>query len=104
MGNVTIPLQMAPESLNQAILPGWQFSLFSIDLGDSGDPDVEKAAIQKIGSYGRQIGHLAEALEVVLDHFKLLDSDLPQEKKDILTAFLADAAAARTVKRDHAKK
>ena len=99
MANVNIPIQLAPESLSQAILPGWQFSLFSINLGDSSDPDVEKAAIQKVGSYGKQIGHLAEALEVVIERLQLLESDLPPEKKDVLKVFLGDMATVRGVKR-----
>jgi hypothetical protein len=102
MASVSMPLQLAPENLNEPILPGWQFSLFSVNLGDSSDPAIEKAAIKKIGSYGKQIGHLAEALEVVIEQMKLLDADISPEKKDVLKIFLGDAAAARGVKRDRA--
>jgi hypothetical protein len=100
MGNVNLPVQLAPENLEQSILPGWQFSLFSVNLGESGDAETEKRAIQKIGSYGRQIGHIAEALEVVIERLALLDPDIPPEKKDVLTKFLADVAKMRDVKRD----
>ncbi|HTK34238.1 MAG TPA: hypothetical protein VL358_02980 [Caulobacteraceae bacterium] len=103
MADVNLPIQLAPGVLNEPILPGWQFSLFSINLGDSSDPDIEKAAIQKVGSYGKQIGHLAEALEVVIERLQLLDSDLAPEKKDALKVFLGDVAAARGVKRGAAK-
>jgi len=68
MADVTIPIQFAPGTLDQAILTGWQFSLFSVNLGESSDPEVEKAAIARIGSYGRQIGHIAEALAVIVEH------------------------------------
>lgn len=102
MPDVTLPLQLAPENLSQSILPGWQFSLFSVNLGQSTDATIEKAAIQKVGSYGKQIGHLAEAVEVIIDHFKLLESDLPSDKKDTLKVFLADVAAVRNVKRSKA--
>jgi len=44
MANVTIPIQFAPGTLEQPILPGWQFSLFSVNLGESSNPEVEKAA------------------------------------------------------------
>jgi len=98
MGAVNLPIQLAPENLTQAILPGWNFSLFSVNMGQSSDDAVEKAAIQNVGSYGKQIGHLADALEVVIDHFKLLDSDMPAEQKDKLQIFLGDVAAVRNLK------
>ena len=98
MGAVNLPIQLAPENLTQSILPGWNFSLFSVNMGQSSDDAVEKTAIQNVGSYGKQIGHLAEALEVVIDHFKLLDSDMPAEQKDKLRIFLGDVAAVRILK------
>jgi hypothetical protein len=99
MGDVNLPVELAPEYLAQSILPGWQFSLFSVNVGQSSDDGVEKAAIQTVGSYGKQIGHLADALEVVIDHLNLLESDMPQAKKHILQIFLGDVAAIRGVKR-----
>jgi hypothetical protein len=98
MPNVYAPIQMAPTSLNEPILPGLRFSLFSINLGDSSDPAVESAATANVGSYGKQLGHLAEALEVVIEHLNLLDSDLALEKKDVLKVFLGDVAAVRKLK------
>jgi hypothetical protein len=97
--NVQIPLQLAPESLYQPILPGWQFSLFSVNLGASSDAEIEKSTIQQVGSYGKQIGHLAEALEVVIKQLKLLDSKgLSKDDMDALQVFLGDVAAVRGVK------
>ena len=99
MDSVQIPIGLAPNTLYQPILPGWQVSLFSIDLGASSSPQVEKATIQQVGSYGRQIGHLAEALEVVIDKLKLLEgSSLSRQERDTLQVFLGDVAAARKVK------
>lgn len=99
MGDVNLPVELAPEYLSQSILPGWQFSLFSVNVGQSSDDAVEKTAIQTVGSYGKQIGHLAEALEVVIDHFNLLESEMPEAKKDVLKIFLGDVATIRNVKR-----
>ena len=99
MANVYAPIEMAAASLNEPILPGWRFSLFSVNLGDSSDPTVESAAVAKVGSYGKQHGHLAEALEVVIEHLGLLDSGLAPEKKDVLKVFLGDVAAVRALKR-----
>ena len=99
MANVYAPIEMAPTSLDEPILPGWRFSLFSINLGESSDPTFESAATTKVGSYGKQLGHLAEALEVVIEHLGLLESGMAPEKKDVLKVFLGDVAAVRTLKR-----
>lgn len=105
MGNVNIPVQMAPNVLNQPILPGWQFSLFSVDLGHSSDPEIEKSVIEEIGSYGKQIGHIAEALEVVIERLNLLDADdLDEKQRDAIKVLLGDVAAARSVKHKRAKQ
>ena len=96
MADVNIPIQMAPENLTQPILPGWQFSLFSVNLGDTSDAAVEKDAIRKVGSYGKQLGHLAEALEMVIDHFKLLEAEgLSEKKKDVLKILPSDVSKVR---------
>lgn len=98
MSNVTLPVRLAPEYLDQQILPGWQFTLFNVDLGQSSDPEIEKAAIEKIGSYGKQIGHIAEALEIVILHLGMMEKPLPQPQLDALRIFMGDAAAARKLK------
>ncbi len=100
MTDVNIPIQMAPENLNQPILPGWQFSLFSVNLGATSDATVEKAAIRKVGSYGKQLGHLAEALEVVIEHLKLLEAEgLSTAQKDVIRIFLGDVSKVRGLKK-----
>lgn len=99
MEYVYMPLQLAPSSLNQPILPNWSFNLFNVNLGASSNAALEQAALQKVGSYGKQIGHLAEALEVVIAKLHLLDGErLTQEERDTLTVFLADVAAVRKLK------
>lgn len=103
MENVFLPLQLAPNTLNQSILPNWGFSVFSVNLGASSNSAIEQAALAKVGSYGKQIGHLAEALEVVVDALKLLDGKaLTQEQKDVVQVFLGDVAAIRRIKDDPA--
>jgi hypothetical protein len=97
----TMPLswQLAPQALTQPILPNWQFHLFNINLGASSNPAVEQKALEKVGSYGRQIGHLAEALEVVLKQTRLLDSpELTADEKDVLQVFLGDVSTIRQIK------
>jgi hypothetical protein len=99
MTNVYMPLQLAPTSLSQPILPNWSFNLFSVNLGATSNAKVEEKALEQVGSYGKQIGHLAEALEVVIQKMRLLDSkDLSQEDKDALQVFLGDVSAVRKIK------
>mgnify|MGYP006943317764 CR=1 FL=1 len=97
----TMPLswQLAPDALTQPILPNWQFHLFNVNLGASSNPSVEQKALEKVGSYGRQIGHLAEALEVIVKTTHLLDSpDLTPDEKDVIQVFLGDVSTIRQIK------
>jgi hypothetical protein len=99
VSNVYMPLQLAPSTLTQPILPNWSFNLFSINLGATSNAKVEQQVLDQVGSYGRQIGHLAEALEVVIRKLHLLESkDMSQDEKDALTVFLGDVAAVRKIK------
>jgi hypothetical protein len=61
-------LSLAPSRLTQTINP-WTFtlgSLFTINLGDSADPELESRILDKAGSYGRQIGRLGDVLGILL--------------------------------------
>ena len=64
-------LALAPSQLTQTINP-WTWtmgnvSLFTVNLGKSGAPSVEARILDEVGSYGRQLGRLGEALAVVVD-------------------------------------
>jgi len=97
-----MPLQLAPSTLNQSILPNWSFNLFSVSLGATSNAGIEHEALQNVGSYGKQIGHLAEALEVVIKRLKLLETvDLPQTDRDAIQVFLGDVSAVRNIKASH---
>jgi hypothetical protein len=85
-------------------LPNWSFNLFSVNLVASSNAAVEQEALEKVGSYGRQIGHLAEALELIVGRLKLLESkDLSQQEKDVLQVFLGDVSTIRQIKSSQAK-
>ncbi|MGO9134282.1 MAG: hypothetical protein ACLP8A_09580 [Methylovirgula sp.] len=95
-------LSLAPENLWQAINPwtfyqqGAQFGLINIDLGLTPHPEVEQAVLDEVGSYGRQLGHIGDALEVLLDHLKL--DGLSPSEKDALAVLRGELAAIRQVK------
>ena len=48
---------------------GSQVGLVNIEMGQSSQPAVEQQVLEDVGSYGRQIGRIEEALIVLLDHF-----------------------------------
>jgi hypothetical protein len=103
MDTVYLPLQLAPNNLNQSILPNWSFNLFNVNMGASTNAAIEQEALQTVGSYGKQIGHIAEVLELMVEKLKLLDSEqLSKADKDVLKIFLADSAAVRQIKKAHA--
>lgn len=104
MENVYMPLQFAPSNLNQPILPNWSFNLFNVSLGVSSNAAIEQEALQTVGSYGKQIGHLSEALELIIGKLKLLESqELSRSEKDTLRVFLGDVSAIRKIKASGAK-
>lgn len=102
MEHVYMPLQLAPSSFSQPILPNWSFNLLNVNLGASSNATIEQEALQTVGSYGKQIGHLAEALELVIGKLKLLDSkQLSPSERDTLQVFLGDVSAVRKIKGSH---
>ena len=98
----TFQLSLAPEKLWQAINPwtfyqqGAQFGFINIDLGQTSHPEVERAILDDVGSYGRQLGRIGDALEVLLNHVKL--DRLSQAEKDALSVLRGQLAAVRQVK------
>jgi hypothetical protein len=49
---------------------GSQFGLVNINLGRSSNPQVEQDLLSDFGSYGRQIGRLADAVAVLARRFE----------------------------------
>lgn len=95
-------LSLAPQQLWQAINPwtfdqsGARFGLINIDLGTTPRPDVEQRVLDEVGSYGRQLGRIGDALGVLLDHLKL--EGLAPNERDALDVLRGQLAAVRQVK------
>jgi hypothetical protein len=52
----------APPKLDQPILPGWSFgNIIAVSANNSSSPDTERRIVSQ-HSYGRQIGHLMDAM------------------------------------------
>ena len=96
-------VSLAPDKLWQAINPwsvyleGAQFGLINLDLGHTAQPELEHAILDDVGSYGRQLGRIGDALEVLLDRIQF--DDLSTAEYDALTALRGQLAAIREVKR-----
>ncbi len=95
-------VSLAPQQLWQAINPwtfnqqGAQFGLVNIDIGQTPNPQVERAVLDEVGSYGRQLGRIGDALQVILYHLKL--EGLSQSEKDTLEILRGQLAQVRQVK------
>ena len=57
------PTTWPSSTLNQSILPGWSF--MTVNEGNSSDPATEQRVVAG-DSYGRQIGRMMDALEVLI--------------------------------------
>jgi hypothetical protein len=62
-----------------------QIGFINVNETDSGDPALEQRIVGEVASYGRQLGWISEALEIVLRHAKY--ADLSAEEQDSLTQF-----------------
>jgi hypothetical protein len=49
---------------------GNSFNLFSLNLGRSSNPEIEQQVLTEVGSYGKQLGRICDALTVLVAHFK----------------------------------
>ncbi len=98
----TFQVSLAPQKLWQAINPwtfyqqGAQFGFINIDIGQTPHPEAEQAILDEIGSYGRQLGRIGDALEVMLKHIKR--EGLSQTERDALDVLQGQLAAVRQVK------
>jgi hypothetical protein len=83
----TFQLSVSPQKLWQSI-NSWTFNLqgahlgfINIDLGQTPHPEIEQAILDDVGSYGRQLGRIGDALEVLLNHGTM--DGLNQTKKTL---------------------
>ena len=86
-----------PQRLTQPILPGWTVApVVTITGVNSTAPQTEVEVVQK-HSYGRQLGRIADALQVLIDE---RDPAAPHDKH--LAAFTAMKKEIDDIKRDAA--
>lgn len=67
---------------------GGQFGLVNITVGSTADPETEKRILEGVGTYGRQLGRISDALRVLVEQAQKSGGlEDPQQKK-ALNAFL----------------
>jgi hypothetical protein len=65
-----------------------QTGFININNVRSGDPEVERRIIEEVASYGRQLGRIMEALDVVIGHLRLGErNDLTADERRALQDF-----------------
>ena len=79
-----------------------QFGLININLGQSSDPDLERDILDEVGSYGRQIGQISDALDVLLRHVSL--ENLSKRDRDALTDFRLQLEQVNRLKEKRGRK
>jgi hypothetical protein len=55
----------APGNLNQPILPGWSFGNISVNY--AGNVEIEKDVVEKVASFGKQLGIITDAVLALAD-------------------------------------
>ncbi len=65
-------------------LVGNRFGLVNINLGKSSDLELEKEILEDVGTYGKQLGQIGDALRVLIDHVEL--GNLTREEKRAIAA------------------
>jgi hypothetical protein len=81
---------------------GSQFGLININLGQSSAPKVEEDMLSDVGSYGKQIGRIGDALIVLLTHFHPR-TELTHEESAAIAALKKMLNDAADVKQKHTR-
>jgi hypothetical protein len=82
---------------------GGQYGLININLGQSSAPAVEEEVLSDVGTYGKQLGRMGDALIVLLAHFHP-KTPLTGAEKAALAALKDMLAKIASVKEKHARK
>lgn len=81
---------------------GGQYGLININLGQSSAPAVEEEVLSDVGTYGKQLGRIGDALLVLLAHFHP-KTPLTGEEKAAIAALRGMLDQIAAVKERHAR-
>ena len=80
-----------------------QVGLINVSLGQSSAPAVEKQVLDQVGSYGRQLGRIADALAVLVKHFHP-GEPLSEKEHEALVALKLMLDDIADIKREHGRE
>jgi len=91
MPNVNLPLSGAVTQLWKTWVSavaevGSQFGLINVVIGRSSNPQAEDAVVSEVASYGRQLGRVEDALEVLIRRL-VKATELGEAEKRAITDF-----------------
>jgi hypothetical protein len=78
---------------------GNQFGLVNITVGSTADPEVEKEILEDVGTYGRQLGRIGDALRVLVENADT--SKLTAQQKKAFVAFIYQVDKVDDIKTKH---
>jgi hypothetical protein len=76
---------------------GDQLGFININTAGAGNPQLERRITEQVASYGRQLGRILDALDVLIRHVDL--SDLPPEDARTIAQLVALCDEIEEVKR-----
>ncbi len=79
---------------------GSQFGLVNITVGQSSAPEVEGEALSDVGTYGKQIGQIGDALLVLIEHMPA-EAPLNHDEKRAIAALKKMLHQIADVKEKH---
>ena len=83
-------------------LTGVEVGQLNVYLGDSSNPGLERQILETVGTYGRQIGQIGDAMAVLLRRTKL--DDLQPDERDAIAALMEQLAQVDRLKRQAGAK
>jgi hypothetical protein len=89
--------------VNQWINPitsWWSGNQISINLGESGSTETEAEILRRVGTYGRQLGKITDAMIVLLKYLPDRES-LARDERDVIKAFEKMANDLADIKEKH---
>ena len=75
----------------------------NVYLGESGSPEVEAEILDRVGTYGRQLGQITDAIIVLLRHLPDRES-LTRKESDVIKAFEKMANDIADIKEKHKRQ
>jgi hypothetical protein len=75
----------------------------NVYLGESSAPEVEAQILDRVGTYGRQLGQVSDAMIVLLKHLPN-KAKLPADERKAIAAFDAMVYEIADIKKKHKRQ